>query len=169
VKELTKQLNNLIEVNYGIKKGIMRIENFQIYLNDSIINSNSSELIVKEIIKQIESNQYVSSAFELKKVSSTTIADYLKSIVSNSYCELRSGDIQIIPKAAYYNAGKTFSTHGLWNPYDSHVPLIWFGWKIKSGKTYREVHLSDIAPTLSSLLNIQMPNGCVGIPIQELF
>jgi len=169
VKELTKQLNNLIEFNYGIKKGIMRIENFQIYLNDSIINSNSSELIVKEIIKQIESNQYVSSAFELKKVSSTTIADYLKSIVSNSYCELRSGDIQIIPKAAYYNAGKTFSTHGLWNPYDSHVPLIWFGWKIKSGKTYREVHLSDIAPTLSSLLNIQMPNGCVGIPIQELF
>jgi hypothetical protein len=168
-KELFQQLNEFIAVNYGIKNGIQRIENFQIYLSDSIISSNSFDLIVKAVVKKVESNAYVSSAFELKKINQTIIADHLKSLVSNSYCENRSGDIQIVPKPAYYNAGKKISTHGLWNPYDSHIPLIWFGWKIKSGKTYRELHMSDIAPTLSSFLNIQMPNGCVGMPIQELF
>jgi predicted AlkP superfamily pyrophosphatase or phosphodiesterase len=168
-KELFQQLNEFIAVNYGIKNGIQRIENFQIYLSDSIISSNSFDLIVKAVVKKVESNAYVSSAFELKKINQTIIADHLKSLVSNSYCENRSGDIQIVPKPAYYNAGKKISTHGLWNPYDSHIPLIWFGWKIKPGKTYRELHMSDIAPTLSSFLNIQMPNGCVGMPIQELF
>ncbi len=168
-KELFQQLNEFIAVNFGIKNGIQRIENFQIYLSDSIISSNSFDLIVKAVVKKVESNAYVSSAFELKKINQTIIADHLKSLVSNSYCENRSGDIQIVPKPAYYNAGKKISTHGLWNPYDSHIPLIWFGWKIKSGKTYRELHMSDIAPTLSSFLNIQMPNGCVGMPIQELF
>ena len=169
VKELLLQLNNFVAVNYGIKNGIHRIENFQIYLSDSIINSNFSEMIMNEMIKQIESNSYVSVAFDLKKINQTTLPDVIKSIVSNSYNESRSGHIQIIPKPANYNAGKTSSTHGLWNPYDSHIPLIWFGWEIKSGKTFREVHMTDIAPTLSSLLNIQMPNGCVGMPIQELF
>lgn len=169
VKELSQQLNNFVAINYGIKNGIQRIENFQIYLSDSVINSNFNEVIVKEMITQIESNSYVSSAFELKKMNQTTLPDVIKTIVSNSYNESRSGDIQIIPKPANYNAEKTSSTHGLWNPYDSHIPLIWFGWNIKSGKTYREVHMSDIAPTLSSLLNIQMPNGCVGVPILELF
>lgn len=169
IKELTMQLNNFIEDNYRIKEGIKRIENYQIYLSDTILNNNLGEVIVNEIIRKIESNTSISSAFELKKLNQTILPDNIKSVVSNSYCENRSGDIQIVPKPAYYNAGKKNSTHGLWNPYDSHVPLIWFGWKIKSGKTYREVHLSDIAPTLSSFLNIQMPNGCVGMPIQELF
>ena len=169
LKEITKQLNDIIEIKYGIKNGIKKIENLQIYLNDSIFKNNLSELIIKEIISKIESNSYLSSAFELIKINQITLPEVIKAIVANSYCESRSGDIQIIPKAEYTNSGKTGATHGLWNPYDSHVPLIWFGWKIKPGKTYREVHLSDIAPTLTSLLNIQMPNGCVGMPIQELF
>jgi len=167
--KLTKQLNEFIDSNYGIKNGVKRIENYQVYLSDSIFNHASSEIILKNIIKKIQSDSYIASAFELKKINVTTMAENLKSIVSNSYFEPRSGDIQIIPKPANYIAGETFSTHGLWNPYDSHVPLIWFGWKIKSGKTYHEVHMSDIAPTLSSFLNIQMPNGCIGRVIEELF
>ena len=87
----------------------------------------------------------------------------------DSYCESRSGDIQLVMQPGNYSAGKTQSTHGLWNPYDSHIPLIFFGSKIKPRKLYREVHMTDIAPTLSSLMHIQMPNGCIGKVIQELF
>jgi hypothetical protein len=45
---------------------------------------------------------------------------------------------------------------------------LFLGWNIKQGKTHREVHMTDIAPTISALLNIQMPNGCVGKVIGEI-
>jgi hypothetical protein len=46
--------------------------------------------------------------------------------------------------------------------------LLWYGWGIKNGKTYRETTMSDIAPTLSSLLKIQMPSGNIGTTISEV-
>jgi predicted AlkP superfamily phosphohydrolase/phosphomutase len=61
------------------------------------------------------------------------------------------------------------TTHGVFNPYDTHIPLLFYGWNIKPGKTYREVHITDIAPTISSLLKIQMPNGNIGNTISELW
>jgi len=45
---------------------------------------------------------------------------------------------------------------------------LWFGYNIKPGKTNREVYMTDIAPTLSAILNIQMPDGCVGKVIEEI-
>jgi len=30
------------------------------------------------------------------------------------------------------------------------------------------VHMTDIAPTVAALLHIQMPNGCIGVPITDL-
>lgn len=64
--------------------------------------------------------------------------------------------------------GKTGTTHGAWNPYDAHIPLLWFGTHIKPGSTHREVYMTDIAPTLSALLKIQMPSGNVGKVIEEV-
>jgi arylsulfatase A-like enzyme len=54
------------------------------------------------------------------------------------------------------------------NRYDTHVPLIWYGWKIKRGQITRHVNLTDIAPTLSHFLDIPFPNGCTGTIITEL-
>ena len=88
--------------------------------------------------------------------------------VSNGYNQQRSGDVQFILKPQWFSGGRTGTTHGLWNPYDSHIPLLWFGWKIKPGKTYREVYMSDIAPTLAAMLKIQMPNASVGEVIHEV-
>ena len=64
--------------------------------------------------------------------------------------------------------GTTGTTHGLWNPYDAHIPLLWYGWGIKQGKTNREIYMTDIAPTLAALLRIQMPGGSIGTVITEV-
>ena len=64
--------------------------------------------------------------------------------------------------------GKTGTTHGAWNPYDTHIPLLFMGWGIKRGASARVVHMQDIAPTVANLLRIQTPSGCVGEPILEV-
>jgi predicted AlkP superfamily phosphohydrolase/phosphomutase len=43
------------------------------------------------------------------------------------------------------------------------------GWNIPTGSTVESVDITDIAPTICTLLNIPFPNGCVGKPIEDLF
>jgi hypothetical protein len=88
-------------------------------------------------------------------------------MMANGFNPKRSGDIMFTVKPAYFDGGTKGTTHGLWNPYDAHIPNIWFGWQVRSGKTYRETYMTDIAPTLAALLRIQMPNGNVGKVLEE--
>ncbi|MFM7152736.1 MAG: alkaline phosphatase family protein, partial [Bacteroidota bacterium] len=60
-------------------------------------------------------------------------------------------------------------THGSSYPYDTHVPLLWYGWKSPKGATHRSVKITDIAPTLASMLRVMEPNGTTGEVITELF
>lgn len=86
----------------------------------------------------------------------------------NGYFAQRSGDIQFIAKPGFFGGSAKGTTHGSWNPYDSHIPLVWYGWGIKHGETNRETYMTDIAATVSALLHIQMPDGCVGTVISEV-
>ena len=86
----------------------------------------------------------------------------------NGYNQKMSGDIQFTFRPQWFEGGLRGTTHGSWNPYDSHIPLLWFGWGIKPGKTTREVYMTDIAPTVAAMLEIQMPNATIGQVIDEV-
>ena len=169
-KDLIKEINDSIYKQFNLANVVEKMENSQLYLNPDVFNEGeyNSLVINKTIISIINKKSFVSQAFDIKLIQQALIPVYIKSMSLNSFFQARSGDIQIIPKAGFYDGGKTGTTHGVWNPYDAHIPLVWFGWKIAPGKTHREVHMSDIAPTISALLNIQMPNGSVGKVITEI-
>jgi arylsulfatase A-like enzyme len=88
------------------------------------------------------------------------------------YHPRRSGDILVICDPECYSQSawlaKEGTTHGQWNPYDAHIPLLFYGWKIPQGATSREVHITDIAPTVTQMLHIQQPNACIGEAIDEV-
>ena len=90
-------------------------------------------------------------------------------MVANGYFPKRCGDIQLIFEPQWIDGFETGgTTHGTWNPYDAHIPLLWYGWNIKHGKSNREIKMTDIAPTVAALLHIQMPSGSVGNVIEEI-
>ena len=64
-----------------------------------------------------------------------------------------------------YNTG---TTHGSPYRYDTHVPLLFYGKNIPAGETYKQINITDIAPTLAALLKIQEPNACIGKVITPL-
>jgi len=168
-KELIKEINDSIANEFKINNAVVKIENAQLYLNASIkIELGNDNKIINKIIELLISKPYVSKAFNLSLTNFSNLPEPINAAIANSYFKNRSGDIQIILSPNYFDGGKTGTTHGLWNPYDAHIPLIWFGWKIKAGNTHHEVHMTDIAATLSALLHIQMPNGCVGKVIEEI-
>jgi predicted AlkP superfamily pyrophosphatase or phosphodiesterase len=86
-------------------------------------------------------------------------------ILQNGYNQKRSGDVLLVLKPGYISSGKTGSTHGSPQIYDTHVPLLFFGKGIKKGSTVERTEIPDIAPTIAALLGISFPSGSTGKPI----
>ncbi|RYD81576.1 MAG: alkaline phosphatase family protein [Sphingobacteriales bacterium] len=169
-RTMMNEINPKLDSIYGIKGVIKRSYNYQFYLNHALIEQSGKDLeaIKATIVKMLKAYPFVVYAFDLEELSETTMNETQKRMMSNGYNPQRSGDIQFTVKPNYFDHGPRGTTHGAWNPYDAHIPLLWFGWNIKPGETNREVYMTDIAPTISAMLNIQMPSGNVGKPLLEL-
>lgn len=89
-------------------------------------------------------------------------------MITNGYNPKRSCDIEFVVKPEYFDWTPRGTKRGSWNPYDAHIPLIWFGYNVKHGETNRQIYMTYIAATNAVLLKIQMPNGCVGKVIEEV-
>ncbi|MBC7934929.1 MAG: alkaline phosphatase family protein [Rhizobacter sp.] len=167
---MMKEISNSVDSIYGIKGAIKRSYNYQFYLDHNLIEQSGKDAaaVKATIIKLLKKYPVVVYAFETEKLSEVTMNETQKRMMSNGYTPQRSGDIQFTVKPNYFDHGTKGTTHGAWNPYDTHIPLLWFGWNIKPGETNREVYMTDIAPTISAMLNIQMPSGNIGKALTEL-
>jgi hypothetical protein len=126
------------------------------------------EDIIETVVRFMEKQPEVMRVFDIAELEETTLPAKIKTMIANGYAPDRGGDIQLVLYPQYIDGGPTGTTHGLWNPYDAHIPLVWYGWNIKPGKSNKEVYMTDIAPTIAAMLHIQMPNGTVGTVIEAI-
>jgi predicted AlkP superfamily pyrophosphatase or phosphodiesterase len=163
-------LNRSLKEKFGIEKLIASSQNNQLYLNHPLMDSlkTDKEAVKKYLVSYIGKQKGIARVFELDDLMQVPLPAKIRNMVANGYFPRRSGDIQIIMEPGWIDGGTTGTTHGAWYPYDAHIPLVFYGWKIKPGKTNRETYMTDIAATVAALLRIQMPSGCIGEPIQEV-
>lgn len=167
-----KELNQQLKDKFGHSDLAMSISNYQLVLNNNLINSERKlkrDEIVGAVVSFFSKQEAVFMAFDIQQLGTAPLQSTIKEMIVNGYFAPRGGDVQIILKPNYMETyGPTGTTHGLWNPYDAHIPLLWYGWGIKTGKTNRETYMTDIAPTVAALLHIQMPGGSIGKVISEV-
>lgn len=163
-------LDSLLQKQFGHQNLVVSMFNYQVHLNHKLIDSLKldKEDMIQTVLAFMKKHPAVLRAFELEELSETTLPKTIKTMLANGYEPNRSGDVQFVLYPQYIDGFETGTTHGLWNPYDAHIPLVWYGWGIKPGKSNEEVYMYDIAPTISALLQIQMPNGTVGKPIRSI-
>ena len=167
---LFKELNKQLLAQFGIENAILNTQSYQFYLNEPAIKASGKDRkdVVELIINELKKQPYIINAFELSKLEETTLPQPQKIMMVNGYNPVRSGHIMYTLKPGYFDGGSKGTSHGLWNPYDAHIPNVWFGWKVKPGNTYRETYMTDIAPTIAAFLKIQMPSGSVGKVLEEV-
>ncbi|MDX2048422.1 MAG: alkaline phosphatase PafA [Chitinophagaceae bacterium] len=165
------EMGKAMKEKFGSDKLVASLANYQLYLDHRLIDSLKldTDAVKKWLINYVSNYDGVDRAFETgEELTEQPLNSRIKSMLVNGYHPRRSGDIQIILKPQWFSGYQAGTTHGAWYPYDSHIPLLWYGWKIKPGKLNREVHMTDIAPTIAALLHIQMPSGNVGHVIEEV-
>jgi arylsulfatase A-like enzyme len=167
IDSVTGALNILLYQKLGPGAWILSHENMQFYLNRSLMAEKgiSSDAIFNICRPYMLNFPAVADLIDLKNLSSTSLQPGLKTTFANGNNIKRSGDFQILYNPSWVEGFAQGATHGTPYAYDTHIPLLWMGWKIKPGADNSPAFMTDIAPTLASLLHIQEPSGCVGKPI----
>lgn len=169
---LSDTIGKYLNSQFGAGKWIMKIDNDQVFLNHRLmeqkkIDGTKMRRVAADFILQFDPVTEAVTSDDLRQ------NDFHKpplSFLENGFNTKRSGDVAFLIRPGYIEwPRKTGTTHGSPYTYDTHVPLIFSGWRIKPGSSARSVFITDIAPTLSLLLGCEFPNGCTGKPLEELF
>lgn len=173
--ESEQDLNDFLQKKFHVSTLLVKdILNYQVYLDKDMIQQEGLdwELVKKEVCSFLSGNPMFAWVLDMENLNTVTIPEPVRERAVNGYHRGRSGDIQIIMNPGYYEIslkkGKGGTEHGVWNPYDAHIPLLFLGGKIRHGSSYDLVNITDIAPTICAILGIQNPDGCVGTVIQSL-
>lgn len=169
-RDIVFKLNSFLNDKFKVNNVVLKSMNNQIIFDhDKTDNGTVSFDVIKsasiEFLKRMDG---FANVVDISRIAMATIPEIQKTMITNGYNARRSGDLYYILDPNWFNGGSTGTTHGNWNPYDAHIPLVFMGWGIKPGMSNKTHYMTDIAPTLAALLHIQMPNGCVGEPITEI-
>jgi predicted AlkP superfamily pyrophosphatase or phosphodiesterase len=168
---IVTNLNQIIQSKYGISQCVRSGENYQINFDLAKISAANADFdgIKKTTVDYLKQLPGVSYAVDMDKIQDASVPEPIKTMIVNGYNYKRSGQVQVIFQSGWLeNSMQTGTTHGTWNPYDTHIPLIFMGWNIHPGASGRLIHMTDITPTLATLLHIQTPSGSIGMPITDI-
>jgi len=142
----------------------------QIYLNRDLIENSKLSLIdfqnvVAAFMIQFEG---VSNTLTSTNLMTNNYTRGFFEKIQKSYSQKRSGDILLHLSPGWTEKGieKQYASSFR---YDTHVPLIWYGWKIKRSSIFRPVSVTDIMPTIAVFLDIPRSGSIEGSLIEELF
>lgn len=159
--------------------------NAQLGTNDWITDYNDQQLylnrrlIYEKGLKLAEIQEMVAGfAIQFRGVSNVMTATALQNAsfnkgvsekMQNSYFPRRSGDllINLLPGWIEEHQG-TVSSSGSSYRYDTHVPLLWYGAGVVPTEINRSIDMRDIAPTLSKILKVPVPEASSGQVINEV-
>jgi len=155
-------LRDYLKKEYGEADWVESYTNQQIYLDRDLVAEKSISL---------KGMQDKAANFLLKfeGVLSTNTAhnfankDYTggqQAMYQRGFQYGRSGDVYIQLKSGWLDSDyPTGTSHGSTYNYDTHVPLLFYGWKVPQGSSSERTVIPQIAPTVSNILNIGFPSG----------
>jgi arylsulfatase A-like enzyme len=162
-KKIAQELNVYLKTAFKNDSLVLSVMNYQVRLNEDCIKKYglNRQKIKSTIISYCEQYEAIARVIDLENLTQTVLPASLKELIQNGYYPSRCGSLALIFQPAWYSDGKKGTTHGTWNPYDTHIPLLWYGWGIPHGESFKRYNVTDIAATLAAILHIQVPNGCV--------
>lgn len=157
-------LKTHLQAALGSGEWIENYSNQQIFLNRNLLREKKVDVadMYREIRSVMLQQNGVSNVVNLHQLSDAMIPEYQLALIRNGQNGQRSGDVMVLLQPGWMEGRATGSTHGSFFAYDTHVPLLWYGWKIKPGHSAERNAIADIAPTLANLLGLLEPNGSIG-------
>ncbi len=165
-------LRSYLNAVYGEGDWVKGYSERQVFLNRTLIEDArlSLEDVQKKVARFLVQFTGVAAAYPYYAFEANDFGNGNLKRIINNFSPQRSGDVIVTLNPGWVEKEGDFVTnHNSPYEYDSHVPLIWYGWTVNRLTVTRKVNMTDIAATLSSLCKIPYPNACTGEPMFELF
>jgi predicted AlkP superfamily pyrophosphatase or phosphodiesterase len=161
------ELKTWLKTQTGIDSNIIGIFNDQVYLNETALKANGTnisetELLIADWLLSVKGIHSSITASDLRRNEFTRGTNHF---IQKGFHPKRSGNVIITLEPNWMEYHQTGTTHGSPYNYDTRVPMLWYGWKIEHGESALPYYIEDIAPTISWMLNIPFPNATSGNPI----
>lgn len=176
--QLMKSLNLALDQEFGKQENwILVEENQHFYLDREKIKASqkSYEEVVSVMKKLLLNWPGVKSVYTKEELTSEGgTDDEWKSMVRKGFDYSRSGDLVFLVEPGYLTKSSDSpkahrgTSHGSSFNYDAHVPLLWYGKNWKKKDVFTPCEITDIAPTLIHLMNLQRPGAMTGSPLEDL-
>ena len=165
-------LRSYLNAIYGEGDWVKGYSERQIFLNRTLIEDARLSLddVQKKVARFLVQFTGVEAAYPYSAFEANDFGNGNLKRIINNFSPQRSGDVIVILNPGWVEKVSDFVTnHNSPYEYDSHVPLIWYGWSVNRATVTRQVNITDIAATLSTLCKVPYPNACTGEPMFELF
>ncbi|GAB4030177.1 alkaline phosphatase PafA [Spirosoma jeollabukense] len=158
-----------LEKAYGPGQWMLSYINQQIYLNHTLLTEKKIAMQdVYELLRTVLLKQKaIVNVINLHNLGAEALPELQANLFRNVNHPNRSGDFYVMQPPGWIEGRSKGTTHGTVYAYDTHVPFLLYGWGIKPGQTLRRTHVHDIAPTITALLSLLEPSGCIGNPVEE--
>lgn len=163
-------LNSYLSILYQDGIWVKYYYSRQLYLNQQLIDETGVDLseIQNKVADFMVQFTGVANALPATTINSTNFESGINQKIQNTFHQKRSGDVIINLEPGWIEKNGYVTKSGSGYEYDTHVPLIWYGWKVKTTRIDEPTDIVDIAPTISWILKITSPNASVGNPILEI-
>ena len=166
-------LQNRLVRRHGAGNWVLSYENQQVYLNRTLASEKKIKLhdLAEEVVQVMVQLPGVSRALTAEDIQKSHWESGTLMFLENGYYPKRCGDVLVVLEPGWYEAYSfpaKGTTHGESWAYDTHVPLLFWGWHVKHGESAAPVQVVDIAATLARFLHLQEPSGCTGVPLVEV-
>lgn len=168
-KDTYKSLTKFSMDTFGVDL-VLSYSNYNVYLNRDLVKEKGLELAkVKQSFKDfLMTQEHVKRVYTQEEILGATGQDYYLNFIFKGYDPKQSGDLVILQGAGFLESIETGTTHGTPNSYDTNVPLLFYGWHVAQGESYKKEYITSIAPTLSQMLKITFPNGTEAEVLEEV-
>jgi len=159
-KEIRKALSKFSIDTYG-EDLVLNYSNFNLFLNKETIKTKGLEIakVKQAFVAFLMAQPQVKRVYTEEEILANTGNDYHLNCIAKGYDVTQNGDLVILDKPGYIEYGPTGTSHGTTYSYDTHVPLLFYGWHINKGETHDRKLITEIAPTMAQKLSITFPNG----------
>jgi predicted AlkP superfamily pyrophosphatase or phosphodiesterase len=164
------QLRGYALAKYGEGNWILNFSNEQIFLNKDLAREKKVDFqeMQRDLAEFSLRFRGVKEAYTAADLRRNQYTQERQALLQKGYNHKASGDVLLVLEAGWLAGGQRGTTHGSGYSYDTHVPILFYGWGVKSGSSSSYAAVTDIAPTLAVLLKIRFPNGSTGQPIKEI-
>lgn len=127
-----------------------------VYFNDGVYAKLQANAVAMNAVLDVM--RKAPGVWRVYRKEELHVTDPLTRAPALSHYEGRSGDIKMLGRAYWITSSDT-TTHGTGHRYDTHVPVMLFGYRVKPGEYLNAASPIDLAPTLAMLSGVTLPDA----------